>query len=642
MMKRNSVSFLLVPAYFMFTIFLFAGFGGYSDSESYNTKDGQFVHERDFAANSDLYALPEQVIALYLEPSTQSGPFEEDTGGIGDDLIKIRFPQKTGHEFKLEVPEGDLFTMTVTGPAGNILAVLDKDNPAATVDIKDGIHSLAITHGGGTDRNRCLFIREGSTIVSNDCPGCVLAGADLTSHNLSGADLTGADLSGVSLAHADLSYVSLKDADTTGTDSTNADVTGTLKPCYTASDDPAHAPPGNNDYFLAPQPSPCNGNENSYSIISLVPEPNNDPGCSPVEVNGDAPKWVELSPGYWIVTVKDSVIKQPLKCLIQTTEGSATWEKVDPETVPSVSAAKDLTQGCQYIPDHTLNSINVTCIPPDYYKTYFHAVYLLDKRNGNLLYRGETPNPKQQPPGQEAYTYLYDDLMGALKARYKTQVGGTFPTKFNFIEISLLNNTGNWDMVKKEYEFFGGDPGTDPQAYPATQPPGNAYQTLPIPTTIENAQISGQFRWRWRKTCSDENPDDNDNTGLANLLDEIDELMNSKEETPNVVFFHCNSGMDRTGEVAISYMLHEGNDPETAYVYGTTYFSFIGPGGSAQRVRESPSHPYPAWLDCATYYCDIQTPSWPNCDYENMDQDSIPGGKDSKYPCPYPWSTNCN
>ena len=636
-MKRDSVSFLLAPAYFMFTIFLLAGCGGSSDSDSYNTKDGQFVHERDFAANSDLYALPEQRIALYLEPSTQSGPLEEDTGGIGDDLIKIRFPQKTGHEFKLEVPEGDLFTMTVTGPDGNILAMLNKDNPAATVDIKDGIHSLAITHGGGTDRNRCLFIREGSTIVSKDCPGCVLAGADLPSHNLSGADLTGTDISGASLAHADLSYVSLKDADTTGTDFTNADVTGTLSPCYTPTDQPVTPVPDNKAYFLAPQASPCTGNKNSYSIISLVPEPNTNPGCTPVEVDGGNSKWVELSPGYWIVTVKDSVTNQPLKCLIKTTNGS--WEKVDPKTVSSVSGAKDLTQGCQYIPDHTSNNINVACIPPDYYKTYFSAVYLLDKRNGNLLYRGETPNPEQQPTGQDPYTYLYDDLMGALKARYKTQVtGGTFPTKFNFIEISLLDNTGNWDMVKKEYEFFGGGTGTDPQAYPATQPPGDTYQTLPIPTTIENAHISGQFRWRWRKTCPGEIPDDN--TGLANLLDEIDELMNSKEETPNVVFFHCNSGMDRTGEVAISYMLHaRGYDPEKAYVYGTTYFRFNGPGGSAQRVRESPSHPYPAWLNCATSYCEFQNHSKAACDYNKVDQDSIPGSKD--YPCPYPWST-CN
>ena len=635
-MKRDSVSFFLIPAYFMFTIFLFAGCGGSSDSDSYNTKDGQFVHERDFAANSDLYALPEQVIALYLEPSTQSGPLEEDTGGIGGDLIKIRFPQKTGHEFKLEVPEGDLFTMTVTGPDGNILAMLDKDNPAATVDIKDGIHSLAITHGGGTVRNRCLFIRQGSTIVSKDCPGCVLAGADLTSHNLSGADLTGTDISGASLAHADLSYVSLKDADTTGTDFTNADVTGTLSPCYTPT-------PSSQDknFLLAPQESPCNGKNNAYSIISLQPIPSskNYP-CTPVDVHGNA-EWVELSPGYWIVTVKDSVINQPLKCLIQTTKGPATWKKADPKTVPSVADTKDLTQGCQYIPDSNSNVISVGCIPPDYYSTYFSVVYLLDKRNGNLLYRGETPNPEQQPPGKDPYTYLYDDLMGALKARYKTQVtGGTFPTKFNFIEISLLDNTGNWEMVKKEYEFFGGGTDIDPQAYPATQPPEDTYQPLDAPTTIENAQISGQFRWRWRKTCPGEIPDDN--TGLANLLDEIDELMNSKEETPNVVFFHCNSGMDRTGEVAISYMLHEGSDPEKAYVYGTTFFSFSGPGGSARRVRESPSHPYPAWLNCATYYCDSQTPSWPSCDYEKMDQASIPGSKDSKYPCPYPWSINCN
>ena len=109
-----------------------------------------------------------------------------------------------------------------------------------------------------------------------------------------------------------------------------------------------------------------------------------------------------------------------------------------------------------------------------------------------------------------------------------------------------------------------------------------------------------------------------------------------RTDKPLVVFFHCNSGLDRTGEVAISYFYHKGSLPEKAYVYGTTYFNF-NPDGSAYRVREpiaNPNHPFQSFLNCADAYC--------GCTYENMDKSTVPGTPGSRYPCPYPWSTSCN
>ena len=125
------------------------------------------------------------------------------------------------------MPDGDLFTMTVTGPNGEVVALLDRDNPSATVDVDEGVHSLAIHHGGGTVRSRALFILPGSTIVSKDCPDCNLSGINLQSHNLSEADMTGANLSEANLSEANLESADLTDAKRDGINLTGAVVPGT-------------------------------------------------------------------------------------------------------------------------------------------------------------------------------------------------------------------------------------------------------------------------------------------------------------------------------------------------------------------------------------------------------------------------------
>ncbi len=120
------------------------------------------MHEREFSKDIDFFAQPDQVVVLNLETPNDSISDDEDTGGIGDDLIRIRLKKAAGHEFKLNIPDGDLFTMTVTGPTGYVVALLNKDNPSTTVGVNDGSCSVSVL----SPISRPKFPSTSATILS--------------------------------------------------------------------------------------------------------------------------------------------------------------------------------------------------------------------------------------------------------------------------------------------------------------------------------------------------------------------------------------------------------------------------------------------------------------------------------------------
>ena len=601
---------------------------GCGDSSSTNSKSSSgkaYVHEREFAKNSDLYAEPDQVVVLYLESPDQAINPQEDTGTAGRDRIPIRYPRSYGHVFHLDIPAGEDYSLVLYDPSGYMKLALDRDTPQATVDLPAGDYVLEVIHGGAIPGHRGLFIRPGSTMVGPDCPGCVLSGADLSGHNFSGADFTGADLMNADFSHANLSRANLSGADTAGTDFTNADMTGTVGSCPQVLTNTT----GGSDYFLLAPANDCYSYTTDHTIISLYQS--NSTGSqicqNGVTATGNEPAvWAKLGTGYWVARVEDSFWKQTFGCLIQTTGGpSPSWK--------AVPNAQGLTEGCQYIAETAATSylLPASCIPNDNSVNSYPRVYLLDKMNGNLLFRGSEPCVKKK---DGEWIFDYDNLMQVLRSRFKTQVtdGSTFPETFRFIDISLISDVSEKDMLQAEYVFFGGT--TAPQPYPATLPL-NDYFALPEPKGT-TATVSGQFWWRNRPPCVN---GIEDNQGIDELVDEIAANMDTQGAIPYVIYFHCEAGSDRTGEVAISYLLkHRDLAPSEAYIYGTTIFEQGGSGGLA-RSRQNPP-PVPNYLDCAQDYCTKQCPAEDNCDYESMGIAAVPGtGKYAN--CPYPWSPGC-
>ena len=649
-------------------VLFFIGCGGSDNSGSGMTSASSHVHEREFAKDSNFFTQPDQVVVLNLETPNDFVSDDEDTGGIGDDLIRIRLKKSEGHEFKLNIPDGDLFTMTVTGPAGYVSALLNKDNPSATVGVNEGIHTFSIIHGGGTVRSRALFMRPGSTIVGKDCPGCNLSGINLKSHNLSEADMTGADLSNADLSNANLEYADLTGTKRDGTNLNGAVLTGT-KGFYKA---PATGcTKGDDCYTVYPAACPWSSDGLSgtdYGQLTFVQCDQNGKNCSNnstlIGHTGDIPVGITLPDGkYWKVTVEDNHEPVPFKTLIKTssTEGWSLASPCNGSDIPEKAHSQCGGNSLIESVEPGKKDIRTLCPPADNSSLQDDRTYLLDmnKKTGNYLFRGAEPCI-QKAGNTGPWTFDYDGLVAGMQQRVQKQLGKSekLPEKFILIDVSLINNGSESHMLKAEYEFFGGS---------GSNIPSNAFQpALNEDAHTINSDVTGRLLW-W-----DINPlvDGANSSNLTGLVEKLSFLMNTNNTdantTPYVIYIHCASGQDRTGEVAISYLLSNRNmSSADAFVYGTTIYQPANDG--VQKTRFPPHDDYlvgAAWYNlmlcngnssqCATLLESYSSPgplgscksyksTCTDCSdikscYDFSDTVSTPGS--SAYPNEYPWSAS--
>lgn len=640
----------------IFAAALLAGCGGSSGGDSSNTSDAVFVQEREFAQNENFCAQPDQVVALYLESVNDPGPADEDTGGVGDDRVKIKLKKEAGHEFKVEMPDNDSFTLTITGPKGKVVAVLDENSPSAVVDVDEGVHSLVLIHDVGAERNRALFIRPGSTIISPDCPGCDLSGANLKNHNLSNADLSGANFS-----DADLEYADLTGANTDGTDFTGSIITG-MKGMYPA---PAvGCTTGEDCYQVYPAACPWQWHSMSGTDSAQISfqqcnasggnASNNVTTIGATSIN---PVGVTLPDGtYWLLTIESNSTKAPFYTHIKASnkngwtyflncDSSASQKSGTPcggsGLIETITGGKDF---------------RTLCVPTDNSQILFNRIYLLDKMNGNYLFRGPEPCVEK---GSD-WSFDYDALKSGLAARLSKQANEKLPDQFHLIDISLIDDDhpGEGPMLQAEYEFFGGAAGTNPSA--DSYQPSSGYHTI----NDSKNTVDGKLLW-WQIKAQASGAIDSDMKGL---MDQICDMMNTDntgdDATPYVIYFHCASGTDRTGAVAVSYLLKNRRmSSKDAYIYGTTVFELSGSSWVKYRLIPNQDFLMSAKLfncqlcnkdslECANLLqaCPSETSTCSEClnactDCSGLqhcwgnfsDTDSRPGSKD--YPNDYPWQS---
>ena len=655
------MNYLKLATLCIFAALLAIGCGSSDGGGSKSTGGSSYVHEREFANNSDFYAQPDQVVVLDLESTNDPGPEDEDTGGIGDDLVKIRFEKEKDHEFKLEVPEGELFSMTVFGPGGDVIAMLDKNNPTATIDVEEGVHSLAVYHGGGFEVNQAMFIRQGSTIVGKDCPGCDLSGVNLKNHNMSNADITGANLS-----EANLEYADLTGAKRDGTDLTGTVLTGT-KGFYPA---PATGCTSGDDcYTVYPAACPWSADGlkgTDYAQVTFVQCDPKGANCSnnskTIGHTSDTGVGITLPDGtYWKVTVEDNHEPVPFNTIIQASNTDG-WSPASPcngtdipEKAYTPCGGNSLIESV----DPGGKDIRSLCPPADNSHLQDDRTYLLDMKSGNYLFRGAKPCI-QKEGNTGPWTFDYSDLVAGMQQRVQKQLGKNekLPEKFILIDVSLINNGSESAMLEAEYDFFGGK---------GINITPNAFQpTLEDDPHTINSNVTGRLLW-W-----DIMPlvDGANSSNLTGLVEELGSLMNTNNTdanaTPYVIYIHCASGQDRTGEVAISYLLENRNmSSADAFVYGTTIYQPANEG--VQKTRFAPHDDYlvgAAWynlmscndnssqcatlldpysspgpLDSCTSYnatCGTGCNDITSC-YDFSDTSSTPGS--TADPNDYPWSS---
>jgi hypothetical protein len=232
-------------------------------------QDGtRVLTENDFANDTTLSANPEKhLIVKFLEHPDSEG-HENDTGGVGHDIIPHTYTRTLEHTFCWEDEDDDSgHFMELDDSDGNEILRVDTNGVCVTKVIEAGDYVMTIWHDGRILTTHPVFIipnpedtqqaraTDGlingfkvvianilkniqntvskdaraqtvqdniNTLIStNSCPSCNLTGANLSNANLSNANLSNANLSGAKLDNAVLSS-----ADLTGVTLSSTDFSG--------------------------------------------------------------------------------------------------------------------------------------------------------------------------------------------------------------------------------------------------------------------------------------------------------------------------------------------------------------------------------------------------------------------------------
>ncbi len=238
-------------------IFVFGGFFTFTKLvRSSPDQSAGVLTERDFARDSELFAIPEGgIVATFLEPPTATDE-ENDTGAIGLDIIPYKYTEAIEQTFCWDDDnESAEHSMTLLDSEGAEVFTVQAAGDCVTSTIGEGDYEMHIRHDGKSDERVAVFIVAGvdksllstasdealqnmtSVLNSNKCIGCDLSGINLNGMDLSGVDLSNAildnailvdvilvdaNLSGASLINADLSRANLRGVNLSGADLTNA------------------------------------------------------------------------------------------------------------------------------------------------------------------------------------------------------------------------------------------------------------------------------------------------------------------------------------------------------------------------------------------------------------------------------------
>lgn len=162
----------------------------------------------------------------------------------------------------------------------------------------------------------------------------------------------------------------------------------------------------------------------------------------------------------------------------------------------------------------------------------FNRTILVDKIEQNLLFRVDTPIVDGQ--------FAYDLLISAFRNR-SALLGIDFPTQFYLVDYNLLHLTDK--NLKIERKYFEAHPYQGRMiSYPIL---GSKIYANKLPQFLTNFVSKLYAFWSHDQ--------------LQKLTQRVYLDVRIQETVPKVVFFHCQAGEDRTGDVFGAYqMTHNG------------------------------------------------------------------------------------
>ena len=159
------------------------------------------------------------------------------------------------------------------------------------------------------------------------------------------------------------------------------------------------------------------------------------------------------------------------------------------------------------------------------------TVHLVDfhSKSGNYLFRGNTPLING--------SFSYELLMATCRNIAKNRLNRVLSDDAFLIDISLINPTVEKQELRQEIAFFNNNPD---KGFLINHP---VYGALASPNSYPEAQ---------RKQL--ENAPDLGN--MDKLVANIKTLIDTRKSTPQIIYVHCSTGYDRTGETIAAYGMH--------------------------------------------------------------------------------------
>lgn len=153
-----------------------------------------------------------QVVVLHLESPEAVNAHAGDTGETGTDVIPYVFERRARRTLRIGSWAHESSRAELIDADGAVLLAVSGDSPSVAAEVASGRYRLRVSQGEGRRGVGTLFVRPDTMVVSKNCPGCSLSGADLRRARLAAADLAGADLRTADLSHADLTGARLSGA----------------------------------------------------------------------------------------------------------------------------------------------------------------------------------------------------------------------------------------------------------------------------------------------------------------------------------------------------------------------------------------------------------------------------------------------
>lgn len=209
-MQKNALLSLL-----LLCILILSGCGSDSDRNSQEKGDSlspRYRHERELLTTGASLSAKE---FLVIEMETAAGSTTDDLSGSGTDEIRLEILENKMHELRLDLGADKDVEAQLIGESGESLLRVYKGKNSQSAVLAPGFYTLRLTNNG--PGSHLLFIKPGSTNISDGCRNCALpgqnfSGAQIGNVTLDGSDLSDADLVGAQCAGASFKNTNLSNA----------------------------------------------------------------------------------------------------------------------------------------------------------------------------------------------------------------------------------------------------------------------------------------------------------------------------------------------------------------------------------------------------------------------------------------------